>query len=107
VDQALGVARAGTIRAAQTPLLMAIYGAGFLAGQLVFVLLYALALNVRELALMRGNLRATGVTTRITLLSITVASTAATVIERSVMRVVRCDCYRAPACRCGPAQDAL
>ncbi len=80
VDEVLGVARAGTIRAAQAPLLLAIYGAGFLAAQLVFALLYAhayrqrraLALNARELELTRGSLRATGVSMGIALLSIAV-----------------------------------
>jgi len=66
VDEALGVAHAGTIRAAQAPLLLVIYGAGFLAVQLVFALLYAhayrqrraLALDARELALTGGSLQA-------------------------------------------------
>jgi len=81
VDEALGVARAGAIREAQAPLLLAIYGAGFLAVQFVFALLYAhayrqrraLALDARELALTRGSLRATGVSMGVALLSIAVA----------------------------------
>jgi len=82
VDQTLGVARAATIREAQVPLLMAIYGAGYLAVQLVFALLYAhayrrrraLGLDAREEALTRGNVRASGVGMGVALLSIALAA---------------------------------
>ncbi len=82
VDQMLGVTRTGTIREAQVPLLMAIYGAGFLAVQLVFALLYAhayrqrgaLALDAREVAVTRGSLRATGMSMGVGLLSIALAA---------------------------------
>jgi uncharacterized membrane protein len=82
VDQTLGVARADTIRETQVPLLMAIYGAGFLAVQLVFALLYAhayrqraaLALDAQEVAVTRGDLRATGVSMGVALLSIALAA---------------------------------
>jgi uncharacterized membrane protein len=47
-DQMLGVARDDAIRAGQMPTLMLVYGAGFIAVQLVFVLLYVRALRLAD-----------------------------------------------------------
>ena len=47
-DQMLGVARDDAIRPGQMPTLMLVYGAGFLAVQLVFVLLYVRALRLAD-----------------------------------------------------------
>jgi hypothetical protein len=47
-DQMLGIARADAIRPEQVPLLMVVYGAGFIAVQLVFVLLYLRAYRLAD-----------------------------------------------------------
>jgi uncharacterized membrane protein len=47
-DQMLGVARPDAIRPEQVPLLMVVYGAGFIAVQLVFVLLYLRAYRLAD-----------------------------------------------------------
>jgi uncharacterized membrane protein len=47
-DQMLGTARADAIRPEQVPLLMVVYGAGFIAVQLVFVLLYLRAYRLAD-----------------------------------------------------------
>jgi len=47
-DQLLGDARAGAIEPGQVPLLMLVYGAGFIAVQLVFILLYLRAWQLAD-----------------------------------------------------------
>jgi uncharacterized membrane protein len=65
VDQLLGFSESETIEPSQIPLLMVIYGAGFVAIQLVFVLMYlrayslrtTLELDTRELSVTREEIQ--------------------------------------------------
>lgn len=81
IDQLFGFAQNETIEVSQLPLLMVIYGAGFVAIQLVFVLMYLrayslraiLALDARELSVTREEIQGCLLNISVGLLSVAIA----------------------------------
>ena len=81
-DQLLGDAPAGAIEPGQVPLLMLVYGAGFIAVQLVFILLYlrawrlahALELTTYERLATRSEMQGFAINVAIGLTSIAIVA---------------------------------
>jgi uncharacterized membrane protein len=81
IDELFGFAQNETIELSQIPLLMVIYGAGFVAVQLVFVLMYlrayalrtALELDARELSVTREEIQAALLNIAVGLVSVAIA----------------------------------
>jgi len=81
IDQLFGFAQNETIEVSQLPLLMVIYGAGFVAIQLVFVLMYlrayslraTLELDARELSVTREEIQGCLLNISVGLLSVAIA----------------------------------
>ena len=80
-DELFGLGESETIEASQYPLLMVIYGAGFVAVQLVFVLMYlrayslrtVLELDARELSVTREEIQGTLLNILVGLISVSIA----------------------------------
>jgi uncharacterized membrane protein len=81
IDQLFGFAQNETIEVSQLPLLMVIYGAGFVAIQLVFVLMYlrayslraTLELDARELSVTREEIQGCLLNISVGLVSVAIA----------------------------------
>src|SRR5215208_7957831 len=81
IDELFGFANNETIELSQIPLLMVIYGAGFVAVQVVFVLLYlrayslrgALGLDAHELSITREEIQSSLLNAAVGLASVAVA----------------------------------